>query len=288
MWKLYLSKKKHVQFISRISELCNNDFIFKDFYYFNKLSSTQDFAFKIIKRKKKINPSVILSDMQTTGKGRRGNTWSSPEGGIWMSLILETKLKIENLIYFLMISAICICKTIEEETNLRPDLKWPNDIFINGKKIAGVLLDIDTDIDKGITRIIIGMGINTNNDLNLTQDEIKKNTPLHYQVTTLKNELNVTKISNIYFLSKLLNNLNTYFLKINNTPLFDKIILENYRKRIMNSKNYLCYSFKTNDNISFEGELIDVLRDGSLRVKDVQQKKVIKIFSVNNLDLNRL
>ena len=71
--------------------------------------------------------------------------------GIWMSLILETDLKVEKLFIFVMISAICICETIEKETVLKPDLKWPNDIFINGKKIAGILLDVETDLnDKNI------------------------------------------------------------------------------------------------------------------------------------------
>ena len=167
MWKIYLSKKKNIKYISDLINLIKNDSIFKEFYYFDRLTSTQDFAFRIIKRKKIIHPSVILCNVQTIGKGRNGNIWSSKKGGIWMSLILETDMKVEKLFIFMMISSICICETIEQKTDLKPDLKWPNDIFINGKKIAGILLDVETDLnDKNI--IIIGMGINTNNDLNST------------------------------------------------------------------------------------------------------------------------
>ena len=72
-----------------------------------------------------------------------------------MSLILETGLKMENLYSLVMISAVCICETIEKETaGLKPDIKWPNDIFINGKKVAGVLLDVDTGPDDSTNRIV--------------------------------------------------------------------------------------------------------------------------------------
>ena len=75
-----------------------------------RLPSTQDFALNLLKRKKKINPSVIICSLQTCGKGRKGSTWYSPKGGIWMSLILETGLKIENLYFFVMISAFAFAK----------------------------------------------------------------------------------------------------------------------------------------------------------------------------------
>ncbi len=186
MWKIYLSKKKNIIHISKLLNLLKTDSIFKEFYYFDLLPSTQEFAFKIIKRKNIIFPSVIICNIQSNGKGRKGTKWASPKGGIWISVILESNLKIEKLFIFVMISAICICETIEKETHLKTDLKWPNDVFVNGKKIAGILLDVETNFDYKNNNIIIGMGVNTNNDIDSTVLEIKKNDSSFYQITTLK------------------------------------------------------------------------------------------------------
>jgi BirA family biotin operon repressor/biotin-[acetyl-CoA-carboxylase] ligase len=292
LWKIYLSKKKNISFISDIIESSSNDFVFKDFYHFDKLPSTQDFALKLLKRKKKISPSVIICSSQTCGKGRKGSTWYSPEGGIWVSLILETNLKLENLYFIVMISAICICETIEKETvGLKPDIKWPNDIFIDGKKVAGVLLDVDTEPDDSTNRVVLGIGINTNNDINSTIPEIKKNNTAvsailpHYKITTLKKESNGVEISNISFLSSLLDGLNTYLSKIIDTePSLDDYIVKSYRERIMNPKNSFHYSFKNENSVEFEGKIIDVSDDGSLLVRDIQQKKTRRLSSANNVN----
>lgn len=293
MWRIYLSKKKNIRFVSDIIESSSNDLIFKDVYYFDKLPSTQDFALNLLKRKKKASPSVIICNSQTRGKGRKGSTWYSPKGGIWMSLILETGLKMENLYSLVMISAVCICETIERETaGLKPDIKWPNDIFINGKKVAGVLLDVDTGPDDSTNRIVLGIGINTNNDMNSTTLEIKKNGGAvsailpHYRITTLKKESNGVEISNVSFTSRLLNSLNSRLSKIINTePALDVCIVKSYKERIMNPKDPLRYSFKNENNVEFEGKIIDVACDGSLLVRDIQQKKTLRLSSANNVSV---
>lgn len=293
MWRIYLSKKKNIRFVSDIIESSSNDLIFKDVYYFDKLPSTQDFALNLLKRKKKASPSVIICNSQTRGKGRKGSTWYSPKGGIWMSLILETGLKTENLNSLVMISAVCICETIERETaGLKPDIKWPNDIFINGKKVAGVLLDVDTGPDDSTNRIVLGIGINTNNDMNSTTLEIKKNGGAvsailpHYRITTLKKESNGVEISNVSFTSRLLNSLNSRLSKIINTePALDVCIVKSYKERIMNPKDPLRYSFKNENNVEFEGKIIDVACDGSLLVRDIQQKKTLRLSSANNVSV---
>jgi BirA family transcriptional regulator, biotin operon repressor / biotin---[acetyl-CoA-carboxylase] ligase len=293
LWKIYLSKKKHISFISDIIESSSNNFIFKDFYYFDRLPSTQDFALNLVKRKKKLSPSVIICNSQTCGKGRKGSAWYSPKGGIWMSLILETRLKLENLYFLVMISAICICETIEKETfGLKPDIKWPNDIFVNGKKVAGVLLDVETGPDDSTNRIVLGIGINSNNDVNSTILEIKKNNAAvsailpHYKITTLKKEFNGVEISNISFMSSLLSSLNIFFSKIIKTDyILDDYIVKSYKERIIRSKDFLPYSFKNENNVEFEGKIIDVSDDGSLLVRDIHHKKIVRLSSANNVNV---
>ncbi|HZH38801.1 MAG TPA: biotin--[acetyl-CoA-carboxylase] ligase, partial [Bacillales bacterium] len=258
--------------------------IFNDFYYFHRISSTQDFAFKIIQRKKKIRPSVIICNIQSSGKGRKGNLWSSPKGGIWVSIVLETILKLEDLFLFAMVCAICICETIEKKTHLKPKVKWPNDIFVNGKKLAGILLDVQATTDDCKNRVIIGMGINTNNDLNLTKSKIQRDHRYYYQITTLKDEVNEPAISNVHILSSLLNSLSFYLSKIDRDDLVKELVQKNYQQRIMESKNHLNYSFNV-DDMEFDGEIVDVDVDGSLLVKDIQQQKIISISSANSVNL---
>jgi biotin-(acetyl-CoA carboxylase) ligase len=100
----------------------------------------------------------------------------------------------------------------------------------------------------------------------------------------LKKELNGNKVSNMDFLSKLLNNLDIYLLRSNIASFFHENIFEIYKGRIMSSKNRIHYAFKSNDNITFDGELIDLNNDGTLLVRDILQNKNLKISSANNFE----
>ena len=281
MWTILASKKDNILFISKLIGSLKQNSIFKEFYYFDRMTSTQDYAINLIRRKKNINPSIILCNSQTKGRGRKGDLWSSQFGGIWMSVILEANLNLEHLFIFAMVSAICISKTIEKETKLKPDLKWPNDILINGKKIAGILIDIETSVNNKCG-IIIGIGINTNNDLDSTLLEIQRMEQCNYSVTTLKKELNNIEISNNFFLSKLIDNLNFFFIEIKKNTFNYQSILETYKEKIMNSKDKIKYTFYDNGN-RFDGEIIDIEPNGSLLVKDRQKNKIIQLSSTYNI-----
>jgi BirA family biotin operon repressor/biotin-[acetyl-CoA-carboxylase] ligase len=284
LWKIYASKKDNILFISQLIGSLKQNSIFKEFYYFDKLSSTQDFAINLIKRKRTINSSIILCDYQSKGRGRKGNFWSSQNGGIWMSLILESNLNIELSFIFMMLSAICIYKTIEEETHLKTELKWPNDIFIDGKKISGILIDIETCLNNK-HYIIIGMGINTNNDPDLTLLEIQNMDQCNYSITTLKKELNNVEISNIFFLSRLIDKLNFFLLEIKINSINYQSIFKIYKEKVMSSKDKINYTFYDNGH-RFDGEIIDIDTTGSLLVKDKLKNKIIKISSIFNIHIN--
>ncbi|MGN6349496.1 MAG: biotin--[acetyl-CoA-carboxylase] ligase [Candidatus Nitrosocosmicus sp.] len=283
MFKIFVSDKNNFTLICKIIASLDGNPFFKEFYYLDKLSSTQDYACKIKKMRKKIYPSVVICNTQFRGRGRKGNYWSSNHGGIWMSIMFETDLKIENLFIFVMICAVCICETIEKETDLRAQLKWPNDIFIRGKKNAGFIVDVEPLGDKYC--IIIGIGINTNNDLRTTINEIHDKDSLHYGITTLKEELNDVQVSNDKLISRLLNNLNVFFIGIESGSIDYNIIFELYKKRIMESKNHLNYAFRNSEDKEFEGEIIGLSFNGSLFVKDLQQNRTIHISSSYSVNL---
>ncbi len=223
----------------------------------------------------------MISNIQTNGRGRKGTKWASPIGGIWTSFVFETHLKVEQSFIFIMISAICICETIENNTDLKADLKWPNDIFLNGKKIAGILLDIETNMNNSYNQVIIGLGINTNNNINFSTT-ILDSYP-HYQITSLKKEHNNKIISNMKLLSEIINELEINLTNLSD-PTNSKRIFNNYKNRIIQSKNKFNYVFKDNNNI-VNGELIDVNDDGTLLVRDLLKHKNIIISSVSEVDL---
>jgi len=281
LWKIVLSKNKQISVIEDIISSFSNDFMFKEFYYLDKVSSTQDFALEITKNKGEcFSPIVVISDIQTCGKGRKGKYWSSTEGGIWLSLVLETKLEPEKLFLFMMISALGVCETIEKETGLLPVIKWPNDIYINKRKTAGILLDINTESGR-IKDIVIGIGVNSNNELSHVVDDLAANSCEQKPVTTLKKELK-QEILNPRFIGSLLLRMNHYLGKMDNRLFVESNIQNNYRKRILKSNEHIAYAFKIGDN-EFDGKIVDVAADGSILVKSQLTGKTLRISSVNEV-----
>jgi BirA family transcriptional regulator, biotin operon repressor / biotin---[acetyl-CoA-carboxylase] ligase len=103
--------------------------------------------------------TVVIADEQTAGKGRLQRSWISPRGGLAMSVILRPNL--DYLPYMIMLSSLAVARGIEAVTGLRPQIKWPNDVLINEKKVCGIL--IENDIRKNnLVYTVIGIGINVN------------------------------------------------------------------------------------------------------------------------------
>ena len=101
---------------------------------------------------------------QTAGRGRRGRNWSSPPGsGIWMSLLLRPKLRPERASILTLVTALAVTDGIREATGLEAAIKWPNDVVVKGKKVAGILTEMSTDMDR-IEFVVIGIGINVNTE----------------------------------------------------------------------------------------------------------------------------
>lgn len=142
----------------------------KQIIYFDSIDSTNSYAKKKIDRLKE--GTVILAERQTTGRGRRGREWISPEGtGIWMSLVLKPDIPPREGIKMTQIAVAAVCKSIRELTKLDALIKWPNDIVINGKKVCGILTEMAGELNE-INYIVIGIGINVN--MKDFPDEIKK------------------------------------------------------------------------------------------------------------------
>ena len=152
-------------------------------YYFDSINSTQNQAMKMTSDSKN-NGALIIAQKQTGGKGRLGRRWISPKGGIWLSVILYPEFDISVVTLFPIASALALSMALEECFDIKPELKWPNDITIKGKKVAGILVDASLESNK-IENIVLGVGINF--DVNIKEIEKDlKNTPNFYGVSSLK------------------------------------------------------------------------------------------------------
>jgi BirA family biotin operon repressor/biotin-[acetyl-CoA-carboxylase] ligase len=125
---------------------------------FEKLESTQKKAKEIAKEAEPW--TVVVAKEQTGGYGRKGNFWYSPKGGLYFSVILP-KTKIEDLQILTILAAFCVAKILKEDFKLGPFIKLPNDVYVNSKKICGILTE-NIVLGKEVKNSIIGIGLNTN------------------------------------------------------------------------------------------------------------------------------
>lgn len=106
--------------------------------------------------------TLVVAEKQTAGRGRRGKVWESPLGtGIWMSLVLRPQIMPAEASVLTLLCGLATAEAIEAETGLSADIKWPNDILINGKKAVGILTEMDCEMSE-VHFVIPGIGINVN------------------------------------------------------------------------------------------------------------------------------
>jgi BirA family biotin operon repressor/biotin-[acetyl-CoA-carboxylase] ligase len=121
------------------------------------LPSTNDLAVRLTEVSAP-EGTVILADVQTAGRGRRGRSWTSPRGGIWLSVILRPELPLERVPLLGLGAGVATARAIRELTGLPARVKWPNDVLVDGGKIAGILAEATA----GAEWVVVGVGINAN------------------------------------------------------------------------------------------------------------------------------
>ena len=106
--------------------------------------------------------TLAVAEMQTAARGRRGRAWQAPaDSGIWMSLLLRPDIPPTQASVLTLLTGIALTEAIEDVTGMEVGIKWPNDILLNGKKLVGILTEMDCDMEK-IHSVTVGMGINVN------------------------------------------------------------------------------------------------------------------------------
>lgn len=176
----------------------------KRIYYFDSIDSTQNFALSIANNPKE-NGTVVVSKKQTSGKGRLGRKWISPTGGLWFSLILWPKFDVSVATLFPLAAALALSKSIKKILKKKTQLKWPNDVTINRKKVAGMLVDLSLESNK-IQNIVLGVGINFRVNPAQLEKTIRKTDNFYGVETLVKNNEGGSAVKLIQsFLSELEN-----------------------------------------------------------------------------------
>ena len=265
--------KEETEYInaSEISKDLNTKYIGKELFVFNEVSSTNTLA-RFLSMNGIADGSVIISEKQTNARGRSGKSWESPLGGVWLSIVLNPHVDYAKLPLITLATGVAVAKTLEKVGVENPEIKWPNDIMINGKKVCGILTEAVTKLNT-IENVIIGVGIDANLDVEDFPEELREGT------TTLQNELGRKGSENLLIKTFL-----EEFEEI--TELFDhegyEEILKEWRKRSYSigkivevrepfNKNYDAYVL----GVSREGALIVEKIDGTLE-KVISGECIIK------------
>ena len=235
------------------------DIIGKKVLFFEEVDSTNNKAKQIASEEKE--GTVVISEVQTSGRGRRGREWNSPKGGIYISFILKPNIPPERAPQLTLVSSLALAETLNSmDKKLDAKIKWPNDILIKGKKISGILTELSSDIEK-INHIVVGVGVNLNTDKNALPET----------GTSLKTEMG----ENV------------------SIKLFLKLFLEHfdlvYKEYITNGINKIIERWRFNSdtlgkkvkiigmNETFEGLAKDIDENGALILKTGE--KEIKVYS---------
>jgi BirA family biotin operon repressor/biotin-[acetyl-CoA-carboxylase] ligase len=121
----------------------------------------------------KMHGMVIIAEEQSGGIGRMGRAWVSPSGGIWITIVLKPRVPIDHIFMITMAGSIAIARAIRKEFDLGALIKWPNDIFIGNKKVAGLLLELAAEADS-VHYCLLSIGIDVNVPLNQFSPALQK------------------------------------------------------------------------------------------------------------------
>ena len=155
---------------NRIESLSKNDI---NVIFYDEVSSTNDVA-KDLARNGAKEGTVVIARTQTNGKGRLGRTFiSNEDNGIYMSIMLRPQMALSESVNITVMGAVAVLEAIEKTSNITASIKWVNDIYINDKKVCGILTEASFDFESSrLDYAILGIGINVTPPKNGFDEEI--------------------------------------------------------------------------------------------------------------------
>jgi BirA family biotin operon repressor/biotin-[acetyl-CoA-carboxylase] ligase len=146
-----------------MSRLGKSRVIGRDIRVFEQTTSTNDIAARLAQDGVK-EGVVIFAESQSKGRGRLGRSWiSPPRKGLWFSILLRPNMRPQAATQLTVAAATALARAIQQQTEIEPDIKWPNDILIGGKKVAGILTELTAELER-VKDIVLGIGVDVNID----------------------------------------------------------------------------------------------------------------------------
>ena len=230
------------------------------------IPSTNEHLMRLIKSEKDlVDGHTIIAECQTKGRGRRGRTWQSPYGShVYLSQYRTMDSGLSAASGLSIAIGLAVVKTISQFTKLDCRLKWPNDVLVGGKKIAGILVEAEGQTD-GICHLVIGVGINVNMPISSANNIEQPWT----DVNAISDEL----IDRNIFIAKLLEQLEHVYQEYQANRLDSLFKQWNANNAYENQIVELTSASKTQ-----VGKCLGIDANGALLLEDLTSKSVLKIF----------
>ena len=188
-----------------LEKILQTRFVGRHVVFRETADSTQSLALALAS-KPDSHGAVVIAEQQKSGRGRQKRKWLSPKGGVWLSVVLKPSIPTARITLLPFVAALAVCDAIRA-TGLDARLKWPNDVMISGKKVAGILLDISAEADH-VNHAVIGIGINANVDAAAISARLEGQ-----KITSISDELG-RPASRLELTKALLENLERYYLEM--------------------------------------------------------------------------
>ena len=222
-------------------------FVGRTALYHRRVTSTMDIA-RDEAQGGAAEGTVVIAEEQTAARGRLKRAWASPQGNIALSVILRPS--IGNLHLLTMVASLAVVRAVERVAGLQPDIKWPNDVLIGGKKVSGILIESSLS-GAAVDYAILGIGLNVNLDVTAFPE-------IAETATSLRHELGKA-VSRVELLQALLAELEFFYM----TSTAGDAVFDQWRRRLVTLGQKVRAASATGDS-AVEGIAEAVARDGSL------------------------
>lgn len=247
-----------------LTALIESSQVFDQLIYKDVLDSTQNYAFNILNQND--DNIVIVSQEQTKGRGRFKREWKSPQSsGLYMSLIFRPDIPNQQMISFNLFISLAISTAIRKVTGLEAGIKWPNDIYVNNKKVCGFLTEVITESNT-VKSIICGIGINIKPSKEISDLE---------SATSILGELQGQDFDLIHFIDVLFQKIEMYYNMFKTKSFKD--IKDDWLEQAIIFNRHLKI---TQASGVIKGKALDITDDGQLIILD-EDANIHKVISAD-------